>query len=245
MNEKIGLYCNEHKLDNMIDVINKKCIFKDCLKISNYNYEDQKYGIYCNEHKLNDMIDIKNKKCLTEHCDIIAQIPKYKGYCLRCFIYNFPNEPVIRNYRLKEKHIEDYLNKEFPNHKFINDKQISGGCSKRRPDFILDCLTHNLIIENDEHQHEYNSCENKRMMEIFLDGGNIPTVFLRINPDAYINENGKKIKSCFKINNKGILVIRDKKEWEHRLNLLKNRIEYHLNHIPEKEITLEKLFFDV
>ena len=243
--EKIAIYCATHRKENMIDIKHKKCIFEGCNMMSpSFNYPDQKSGEYCSLHKRDGMVNVISKRCLTDHCDIMVS-SKYNGYCLRCFIYMFPEEPVILNYRLKEKHIEDFIKKEFSNYTFINNKQISGGCSKRRPDFYMDLLTHIIIIEVDENQHEDYSCENKRMMELFLDGGSIPIVFIRINPDSYIDENNKKIKSCFKTNKLGILIIQDKKDWEYRLNTLKNRIEYHLNNVPEKEVTLEKLFFDI
>lgn len=34
--EKIGIYCNDHKKDGMVDVKNKKCI--KCGKIPSFNY---------------------------------------------------------------------------------------------------------------------------------------------------------------------------------------------------------------
>ena len=40
--EKKGIFCNSHKLDGMIDVINKICPYKDCKIRSNYNFEGQK-----------------------------------------------------------------------------------------------------------------------------------------------------------------------------------------------------------
>ena len=30
MNESKAIYCGTHKLENMVDVINKKCIFENC-----------------------------------------------------------------------------------------------------------------------------------------------------------------------------------------------------------------------
>lgn len=39
-------------------------------------------------------------------------------------------------------------------------------------------------------------------------------------------------------------VIRNKKEWESRLNVLKECMNKHLITIPEKEVTIEYLFYD-
>ena len=49
-------------------------------------------------------------------------------------------------------------------------------------------------------------------------------VFIRFNPDKYINEN-KKFASSFKLCKKtGISIIKDQKEWKNRLGLLKETI---------------------
>jgi hypothetical protein len=37
-----AIYCNQHKLDNMIDIKNKKCIYEGCIKRPVYNYNGQK-----------------------------------------------------------------------------------------------------------------------------------------------------------------------------------------------------------
>ena len=43
----------------------------------------------------------------------------------------------------------------------VFDKQILGGCSKRRPDNLIEMLTHVIIVEVDENCHiNYNTtCE--------------------------------------------------------------------------------------
>jgi hypothetical protein len=119
-----------------------------------------------------------------------------------------------------------------------------GGCSRRRPDAYLDLFTHVLIIECDENQHENYICENKRTMELFQDFNNRPIVFIRFNPDSYV-VGIKKILSSFKIHKiSGVPIIRNKKEWNNRLNTLKDVIHKYLGKIPEKEVTIENLFFD-
>lgn len=35
-------------------------------------------------------------------CDVHPSNKNYEGYCLRCFIYTFPDKPVLRNYKIKE-----------------------------------------------------------------------------------------------------------------------------------------------
>jgi hypothetical protein len=242
--ETTGKYCVTHKEDNMINVINKKCEFEGCTKQPSFNLPAEKTGKYCFTHKEDKMIDIKHKRCIY-CCDTRVSNPKYEGYCLYCFMNLFPDKPIVRNYKIKEKHVADYLYTYFK--KFIEsyDKKIKGGCSKKRPDFLINLFTHCIIIEVDENQHPNYSCENERIMLIFQDLGNRPLVLLRFNPDKYIDENGKVVDSCFKYHKTtGVCMIDDKVMWKNRLEALKEAIEKNINNIPTKEVTVEQLFYD-
>jgi Holliday junction resolvase len=241
--KKIGIYCLKHKKDNMVDIKSKKCLEENCKKRPNYNLYNKKIGIYCLKHKKDNMVDIKNKKCL--ECNDTRSTKKYKGYCLRCFIFKFPDVKISKNYKVKEIYMTDFIKEQFKDEVMIFDKTV-GGCSKRRPDVYIDKLTHILVIECDENKHNIyeESCENKRTMELFKDFGNRPIIFIRFNPDGY-NLESKKILSSFKMHKTlYVPVIRNKKEWENRLNVLKEYMNKHLVIIPEKEVTIEYLFYD-
>jgi len=121
----------------------------------------------------------------------------------------FPDKPVARNYKTKEQSVIDFIKHNFNNLTWICDKKIQNGCSKRIPDLLLDLGYQVLIIEIDENQHEDydNSCENKRSMEISQDLNFRPIIFIRFNPDDYI-KNKTNISSCWKINGKGLCVIK-------------------------------------
>lgn len=172
---------------------------------------------------------------------------KYDGYCLRCFIHLFPDKPNTRNYKTKEKCVLDYIHQQFPNFTWIADKKIQDGCSLRRPDLLLELGTHILIVEVDENKHnDYNcSCENKRLMEISQDLQHRPIIFIRFNPDGYIDQNGNIIKSCWKLNNLGIMSIMKtkQKEWDERLDTLKQQIQYWIDNPTEKTIEIVELFY--
>ncbi len=111
-----------------------------------------------------------------------------------------------------------------------------------------------MIVEVDENQHiDYDcSCENKRLMEISKDVGHRPIVFIRFNPDDYkefthdTEENEKNITSCWTYNKSGISVIKKskQKEWNERLNELKNEIEYWSKNRTDKMIEVIQLFYD-
>ena len=240
--ETKGIYCNDHKKDGMIDVKSKRCL--DCKKIPTYNLEGETKGIYCNDHKLDGMVDVENKQCLNEWCKT-QPTKKYDGYCLHCYMNMFPDKPVARNYKTKEQYVVDYIKDKFPNVDWIADKRVSDGCSKRRPDLFLHLGNQILIIEVDENQHtDYNcSCENKRIMELSLDVGHIPVVFIRFNPDMYFKQK-KKITSCWGLNGNGILVIKKKDEWNERLSRLNDVVKYWLENITNKTIETIHLYYD-
>ena len=190
------------------------------------------------------MIDVYNHKCKTKECYTFFTENKYKDYCVRCFIHTFPDEKVSKNYMIKENNVKEFLEEYFKDQNIIHNKPIAGGCSKKRPDFFIDLLTHCIIIEVDEDQHPYYTCENKRMMLLFTDLGDRPIIFIRFNPDGY-TINGIKYPSCFSYHKAlGVPIIKHKKNWNERLNLLKETIIKHIMNIPEKEVTIESLFFN-
>jgi EsV-1-7 cysteine-rich motif len=239
--QKQGMYCNEHKENGMIDVVNRRCIQEGCKTFSTFNYEGNQSPLYCYDHKSDDMINVVDKMC--NLCPTYAN-KKYRGYCARCFIHTFPDESISKNYKVKERHVHDALEAHFKD-LFIYNKRIHGGCSRRIPDWFFEKLTHTVFVECDENQHEDYSCENKRMMELFVDVGSRPVVFIRFNPDKYTDKNNKKIPSSFKYHKTlQVPLIRDANEWTNRMNTLIKTIEYNLENIPEKEVTIINLFYD-
>jgi hypothetical protein len=244
-----GLFCSEHKSENMVDIKNKTCIHPNCKTRPNYNEEGQTKGLFCSEHKSENMVDVKHKTCKTHLCNIRVE-DKYDGYCLRCYIHLFPDKPNTRNYKTKEKNVTDFITINFQNLNCIIDKKINDGCSRRRPDLLLDLGYQIIIVEVDENQHiDYDcSCENKRIMELSQDVDHRPIIFIRFNPDKYI-KNGKTISSCWTINNLGVCNVSKTKlkEWNNRLDVLKEQIIYWIEPINKTNKTIEiiQLFYDV
>ena len=99
-----------------------------------------------------------------------------------------------------------------------------------------------IIIEIDENQHiDYDcSCENKRMMELSQDVGHRTIIFIRFNPDKYI-KNGKTISSCWSTNNQRVCNVSKTKlkEWNNRLDMLKEQILYWIEPINKTNKTIE------
>jgi hypothetical protein len=246
--ETTRLYCLAHKLDGMVN-IHKTCIHLDCKKQPSFNKEGESTGLYCSLHKLDNMVDCIHPKCKTHLCFTIV-LDKYDGYCLRCYINLFPEKSVSKNYKTKEFAVVEFIKNEITEYNWISDKQIKEGCSKRRPDLLLDLGYQVIIIEVDENQHiDYDcSCENKRLMQLSQDLGHRPIIFIRFNPDDYINQDSEKIVSCWGYNKSGISIIKktQKKEWRERLESLKQQINYWSNpeNVTNKTIEIIQLYYN-
>lgn len=244
--EKKGIYCAEHRKPQMRNVVVPTCLECDTLPV--FNFLGEKRGIYCVSHKKSQMQNVVDPRCKTPLCDVAGN-KKYKGYCFRCFLFMFPEEQVARNYKTKETAVSYFLKETFRNITIICDKKIEYGCSKRRPDCYIDMGPYTIIVEIDENQHQsYDcSCTNKRTMELFQDLGNRPLYLIRFNPDGYLDKDNQNITSCWGNNKKGICVIKKtkQKEWEFRLEYLKECLTSCINNPPIKEVEVIHLFYDL
>ena len=246
--ENKPLYCNDQKLEDMFDVKHDKCENMGCKIRPLYNIINEKKGKFCVVHKKSNMIDVISRKCISEWCATITHNNKYDGHCLFCYINLYPDKPVVRNFKTKETYIVNHVRENFPGFTWITDKRVQDGCSRRRPDLLLDMGNQVVVVEIDENQHNnYDcSCENKRLMEISQDIGHRPLVFVRFNPDAYINSKNENIKSCWKSNQSGIFIINKEsnKDWINRLKILENQINYWINNETNKTLEVVHLFYD-
>ena len=245
--ETIAIYCNDHKTPNMVNIKSKKCLFENCDKYSLFNFKGETNAIYCGDHKKINMIDIHHQKCISPLCDKQQHI---NHYCSRCFYALFPNDNRCKRIKLKENEVKIYIQENFKDLLFIFDEPIKGDelCLNKRPDILLNLNKHSIIIEIDENQHKgYDiGCDNSRTL-IIHEALNRPTIFIRFNPDDYVDENNKKILSPFKIDKKlGLTKIPKENldEWNNRLLLLKKTIKNNLEYKSEEPITIIKLFYD-
>jgi hypothetical protein len=185
--------------------------------------------------------------CKSSWCETMPTNKKYEGYCLRCFVNLFPDKPNTRNYKTKEKCVVDNITESFPQFTWVADKKVQDGCSKRRPDLLLDLGSHIIIVEVDENKHtDYDcSCEHKRLMELSQDLQHRPIVFIRFNPDDYMNKDNVLVKSCWKVNKLGVMQIMKtkEKEWEERIDILKQQIQYWIDNPTQKTIEIIELFY--
>jgi len=254
---KTPLYCTSHKGENMVDLKHHLCLGMipsptgediRCDKRPIFNFKGFTNGLYCFAHKKNEMINIGSPRCKSSFCETLS-MKKYDYYCIPCYIQLFPDKPTTRNYKTKEKAVADFVLSSFTSFTWITDRRIHDGCSRRRPDLLLDLGSHIVIVEVDENQHtDYDcSCENKRLMEISRDIGHRPMIFIRFNPDVYFDNKNNKITSCWKPNKQnGVLCIPKNKqsEWNNRLSILKKQIEYWIENKTYKTIEIIQLYYD-
>jgi hypothetical protein len=247
-NETKPIYCFKHKKDEMISIIHILCNYDNCNLRPSFNYDNEIKPLYFAKHKHNNMIDVVHKMCKTYICNTIISNSTYEGYCLRCYVNIFPDRPNSRNYKTKELNVIEFIKSSFNDKTIISDKKIQDGCSRRRPDILIDLGYQIIIIEVDENQHiDYDcSCENKRIMELSQDVGHRPLIFIRFNPDEYLDKENNKITSCWNINTKGLCCIKKSKvkEWNERLNVLKDSINYWINNKTDKTVEIIQLYFN-
>ncbi len=220
----------------------------------------------CAAHKLPDMQIVVNicphgrQKVVCFECDghLVCKYhsvsgcetfgsAKYDGMCVRCFSHLFPDVPIARQYRIKERHIFDAIVARFPDRPWVLNRPIDGGCSRRRPDVFLDVGTFVLVIEVDEQQHRGYSCENMRVMQLFEDAGSRPVVIVRFNPDDFVDAQECRVTGCFGLDPKGFCQVKPSKtdEWQARLDVLFAHIgSFLVRPDMDKEMTIVQLFFD-
>lgn len=233
---QMAKFCSVHKENGMIDVKTRRCEYENCMTVPVFNLPGTKRGVLCSNHKKDGMEDVKNKRCKTHLCGIIlAGTTANKEYCARCAAYIFPDEK--RGYfKTREMKLKECLTVQYPEKTIVHDKRVE--CHLYRPDFVFDMGSHVIVIELDENQHKKydTSCDNKRLMSIFHGLGSRPMVMIRFNPDKYDSTPG-----CFK---KDGQLSGQGKEWKLRTEKLKSRIDFWISSQPEREITMEHLFFD-
>jgi hypothetical protein len=249
LNEKNARFCKNHKLKEMVDVTHKKCEADECLRRPIYNFAVETKPKFCSDHKSPGMIDLSNKKCISEWCVNRSTNKYYEGYCLHCFVHLFPEKPTVRNYKTKEQSVVEFVKTAFPDTTWVCDKRVADGCSRRRPDMLMDLGYQVIIIEVDENQHmDYDTTyENRRLMEISQDHNHRPIVFIRFNPDDYIKRDGSRVKSCWSVSKTTGNVAVDKnnkRPWNERLIALHNQIIHWRNHKSDRVVEVVQLFFD-
>jgi hypothetical protein len=236
-------HCAEHKSDYMITKPKTRtCEEDDCKDAATHG---EKEPNYCETHaKPTDqcwLVTPCNK------CGRKDELLDRDRLCyFACSLEKF-NDLHKRHQKVKESTMVRYLreNLKLPAGvtECLADKIVDSMCNKYRPDLAFDCVTHIVVAECDENQHKgYNwqgcasnrslqDAEERRMHEIFVAFGLLPTIFIRWNPD-YFTVNGTE---CKKYNQ------------AKRLELLQKWVQYCIKIPVEKlkqEVEYIQLFYD-
>jgi len=162
---------------------------------------------------------------------------KYDGYCATCFKNVFPKDPrskIIRQ-KSKEDKVRNFLNIHRPG--FIHDTSIHTehcDCThRRRIDHRLLVGNTLIAVETDERQHR--SYKQKDQIDRYDDLYMIHSgkwIFIRFNPDSYIDINGRKVNP----------------DLTDRLFVLLNEIDKHIeratNGVNNELVEIYKLYYD-
>ncbi|QKE50220.1 hypothetical protein F-VV10_0100 [Faustovirus] len=166
--------------------INPQCKGEKCKDKPVFGYKGTSNPEYCDTHKLENMVNIIERPCAS--CKLTYLIPDGIDLCEFCYV----GQKIVKE---KEEHIKQLLDAKGVKYDSYN-KVVDINCSNKRPDFVIDYNTFFVIIEVDENQHKsyQRDCELTRMKQIHQSMG-MDTLFIRFNPDTYIDTCSKKIKS--------------------------------------------------
>ena len=186
---KLAEYCAMHKPDETyVDIKNKTCKFAGCKTLANYGIKGYS-SEYCAQHKNKDMVlrpsrykNAEKKKC--EFCE--TDVYYLDKFCSGCKIYISNGNKTVKR-KNKELEIKSLL--EENEIKFTHDLIVKDGCSRKRPDFVINTAWGIIILEVDEFQHNRKTysceCEISRMKQLYFDCGVENLLFIRYNPDDY------------------------------------------------------------
>ena len=206
---KRAQYCEDHKDNNMVNVIELSKCYK-CDNMYDFLVDDIKY---CLEHHPDRKVII-NLKRLCKYCDIEGE----SNYiCDNCKQRSSKKElGIIRHMRKNIRTPFEY-----------NSSKMLVNCSKKRPDAYFELSKHCVIVEIDEHQHKSysDSCECSRLNEIVNGIGGKSVVVIRYNPDNIKHKGNKKI-------------VRKADRWNQLIKTVKAELDMDYDHFNVKLIQL-------
>lgn len=240
-------HCAQHAAKDMRDVVNSECAHPNCNVHPTFGFSGGR-ATHCVMHQLDGMCDVVNKMC-TICAAVTAHNPLYEGMCYGCFSSTYPDHQLVRVFKIKERHVVDAIRDglgellQERNIKCTLDRRVPDGCSARRPDIALDCGTHFVYVECDEHDHKTYKCEEKREMILLQDAG-LPVIIIRFNPDGYTDKDGIKHPSCFTRRHATLELplAPDAELWAPRRDALLAAVREAVETPPDKEFTRVCLF---
>ena len=194
-------HCAKHKPVGYVDLSKKMCA--GVTKSNQISAStDRNAATHCGSCKSEDMVDVYHSVCVSEHCDTRANL-EYDGYCTHCFRNLFPLDPRTQNIRAKTREIavRDFLVERYGD-AFVHNQSLFTSCEcdhRRSVDFRRIVGGTMLAVEVDEGQHKgqsYRDDAEARYNDLAVAFGG-KWVFIRFNPDSYIDAQGRRIKGFF------------------------------------------------
>ena len=192
------------------------------------------------------------KRCAEPECDrsAVGKTNKCAGHgggnrCVICTLFSVnkigskcsmcdPTSKTASRLLSKERVILKLLVASFPEFLITYNTSVGTSCGRYRPDFVIDAVTHFVIVEVDEFSHNSydKSCESIRQENIVQALG-LPSIFIRYNPDAHHDPLTKKSIFVSSINRQKKLI---------------QRVTYHLATRPvwliDKTHDTEYMYYD-
>ena len=141
-------FCSQHRREGTLRYPRKRCVEPGCNDLAKFGSSVHEH---CETHRISGEVNIMEQRC--KSCTLLG-IVDADGNCETC------DPAAFKRIRLaKQNMVRDFLLAQGVPLTSV-DRMIDGGeCGKERPDFFIDCDTHILIIEVDEHQHSGRACE--------------------------------------------------------------------------------------
>lgn len=180
--------CGVHRLPGMVFKPTRTCCEDGCTELGSEVKPDErgpKDPRYCLKHAPPGTITLFTAACS------LCGLPDVLNADKLCSDCN-PEATKIR--KLKEDAVAAKL--EAAGIKVTSrDKQAYGMTRtlRARPDFVIDCGTHLVIVECDEHGHRPYKCEVSRMINV-TEEFRRPASWIRFNPDNIKGSDGRVIK---------------------------------------------------
>lgn len=145
----------------------------------------------------------------------------------------------------KEYNVIKFITKNMSEYKWEINKSMETESGNFSPDLRMDLDDRIIFIEIDEKQHDKYStfAETNRILKICNESYSKYVFFIRFNPDEFINNN-ISIPSCWDCNENKTFYIKDKKQWDFRLDKLKETIKECITCECKENIELIYLFYD-
>lgn len=213
---KNELFCVNCKDENMKNIKAKMC--EKCNEHQPvFNFKGESKPRFCAKCKDRDMIDVVNFRCTSCELFIVSRRAQLCAYC---------NPDALE--KTKEMKIYNLLKSKDIN--FIHNKSYK--TTKYRPDFLINCGSHSIILEVDENQHstydkESEDIRMKTIAKAISDDIYTACIFIRYNPDVFRNAT-KVLKIPEPSRHKKLL----------------ETINYHMDTLPDKDITVYRLFYN-